>query len=264
MNLEIFTRIVRPARICEIGPTSLFPCTPTDLPILLYGHGEGAVDVFARTAGVVGYGSAFVLTGVPTKDESVVDRVEQIARDNDFRTWYRGIAMAGFPEDARSWIKSHWDGNTYGSHLPHLLKAVELTTGPVLELGSGDSSTPHLHDVCERTGRLLLTVESDQGWLARYHHLLSGNHHFEFHADPSDVLERQKRWGVVFVDHSPGQTRRRAVALARPLADYIVVHDTEELGYGLEEILSSFKHRKDFRYSRPWTTVVSDSVEIWS
>lgn len=260
LDFTTFRRIVRPTR--EV-PLEVAPDVLTEEPVLLYGEGVRGVDEFARVAPLVGWGSAVVLLGVPTESAEVVDRAEEIARANTFRHWFRGRDIPEFPDDTRTWVKSEYDGQTYSTHLPYLLEAVRRTVGPVLELGAGNGSTPALHDVCTKAGRLLVTVDSDQLWLNRYADLGSELHKFEFCSDPAETIQFLDEWGVVFVDHAPGETRGKAVERARDRAEYVVAHDTEDLGYNLEELLSTFKYRRDFRRSRPWTTVVSMTKEIW-
>ncbi len=234
-------------------------------PVVLFGRGSCDVEAFAALAPSLAYGSAVVFYDIDPSGD--LEKVEEIASRSDFREWHRGPNFPGLPAGTRTWIKSHYDGDTYGTHREYLLEAVRRTSGPVLELGCGDGSTPVLHDACTGAGRLLVTVDSDWEWLQKFEHMRCDLHLTQLKDDPADTgwlngVEPEE-WGVVFVDHSPGRSRRRAVERARKIAEYIVVHDTEELGYGLEDLLSSFKYRKDFRRSRPWTTVVSDRRSVW-
>ena len=41
----------------------------------------------------------------------------------------------------------------------------------------------------------------------------------------------EKHWGLVLIDHQPGERRRIDVDLLRDRAELIVVHDTEFHGY---------------------------------
>ena len=153
----------------------------------------------------------------------------------------------------------------YATHLPVLAAAVARTgTGPVLELGAGTGSTPLLHMLCEH--RELWTLESDEKWLAMFephfstfwHKLLYIDDWNRLYSDP----QYDRQFAVIFVDHAPGE--RRAVDIER-LADkctYMVVHDTEEGGYGYEDLFRTFKYRYDWKFGRPWTTILSN-VEAW-
>jgi preprotein translocase subunit YajC len=50
----------------------------------------------------------------------------------------------------------------YGSHLPILIKLVEMTDGPILELGSGLFSTLFLHWACFLKKRKLVSYDNDE------------------------------------------------------------------------------------------------------
>ena len=63
-----------------------------------------------------------------------------------------------------------------GSHLPVLLKAVQLTNGPILELGSGVCSTTFLHWMCRPYKRRLVTYENNPD-----HYGFANKHKADFH-----------------------------------------------------------------------------------
>ena len=263
-DLQVFTAIVRPTRTMTLAEAEKeFADKPTEDAILFYGADKAAVEAFAKVAPRVGFGSAFALFGVPSKSITDLDDAEKIARANHFAAWFRGTEMPGFPADARTWVKHIYDGNTYGTHWPILKAAVKRTEGAVLELGAGASSTGGLHDMCGKQGRLVVTVDSAEEWVAKFKGLASDKHVFECIPDPAETKWLNEKWDVVFVDHAPGETRMRAIERARDKAEFIVVHDSDDLGYGIEKILSTFKYRKDFRRQRPWTTVVSMTKEVW-
>ena len=145
--------------------------------------------------------------------------------------------------------------NPYGSHLQVLLTCVKNTKGAVLELGVGDFSTPALHEAC--SGRLLLSADTDSGWLFRFENLRGGVH--QFHAvnrwaDPWFFYLQD--WDVAFIDSDTPNTRVIAIEKLADRAKFIVVHDTDNSGY--EDALAKFKYRYDNKSVRPFTTVVSN------
>jgi hypothetical protein len=251
MNLDRLIKEVRPTGgVLEIGTSR-----STVGPVIAWGRGVPAVEEFAALAPKLPYGSVALIYDV---DDAAFLRADQIADVTDFRTWHRAPNFPGLPDGSRTWIKSHWQ-NTYTTHLPYLLEAVKRTTGPVLELGAGEGSTPVLHTICVQSKRLLVTVDSETPWLERFERTHGGQtHYFVHNSDPAETEWLDKDWSVVFVDHAPGGTRKRAIERARARAEYTVVHDSEDIGYDIEDLLSTFKHRRDFRYARPWTTVVSE------
>lgn len=259
MNLDRFILEVRPTGTVLNSESIREPFDEDKCHVVSLGPQD--VGVFAEVAPKLLHGSAVVFTDL---NDEALEYVQSIADKTHFCRWIES-PYPGFTENTKTWVRSFYNGQTFSTHLPYLLKAVELTEGPVLELGAGEGSTPALHEACKGR-RLLVTVENNVEYIEKFAQLASEDHKFEHLVDPATTewLSADKKWGVVFVDHMPGETRGRAIQLAAHSADYICVHDTEELGYGLEDLLSSFKFHKDFRYSRPWTSIVSMTKEIWT
>ena len=144
----------------------------------------------------------------------------------------------------------------YGTHLPVLTYFVSKTTGPVLELGSGFFSTPTLNLLCK--DRLLVTADSNKEWIRKFYALKNDNHLFFEVDDWSKFDYIDKQWDVAFVDHAPGERRVVDIERLKKTSKYVLVHDSEERGYGYEPTLSKFKYRYDYKFFRTWTTIVSD------
>ena len=64
----------------------------------------------------------------------------------------------------------------FGTHLPLLLTAVTVTTGDVIELGTGWYSTPNLHDLLANTSRNLFSADTDSLWLSKFERFRSPQH----------------------------------------------------------------------------------------
>lgn len=152
----------------------------------------------------------------------------------------------------------------YATHQQALVGAVMRTSGPVLELGAGDYSTPILHEICTVQRRRLVTCEYNAEWLAKFTGLAGEFHELMHVVDWAACALVDERWDVAFVDHSPGERRKIEVErLHLAGARYVVVHDTEPnpaAAYGLEPVFARFKFRKDFSNLVPWTTVVTDAL----
>lgn len=125
-------------------------------------------------------------------------------------------------------IMNYQEQAMWGSHLPALMVALAGSTGPVLELGVGNFSTPVLHAVCGALKRNLVSLEADHMWAQQFSHLVLDRHkifcvdyfHYLENIDPST------RYGVAFIDHSPGgESRAKAFRLLSQRAAYVVVHD---------------------------------------
>lgn len=152
----------------------------------------------------------------------------------------------------------------YATYLPALAAAVARTSGGVLEFGCGYYSTPLLHELCAgyegRAPRTLLSAENDPEWLKKFSYFGTSWHRFYLVVSGWDAFSgiyRADRWSVALIDHSPGERRIVDILALKNLCEFIVVHDTENSGYGYEDAFSQFKYRTDCRRLTPHTTVVS-------
>lgn len=154
----------------------------------------------------------------------------------------------------------------YGTHLPVLMKAMSITDGPVVELGSGMFSTPYLHWECLRTNRCLTTYESKPDFYELFRKYAMNLHKIIFVTDWNNI-DLSVPWSVALVDHSPGD--RRGLELKKLThVDYVVVHDMMNLGhknYGYLEVLDRFKYFHRFKRlhgSRVYTGILSNSHDL--
>ena len=152
----------------------------------------------------------------------------------------------------------------WSSHFPFLLKAVQNTTGPILELGSGLYSTPLLHWLCEEHGRKLLTLESNRQFYSLLSIYSSPTHEIRLVRD-WDKENFDEDWSVVLVDH---RRERRAIDALRlkDNAQYIVIHDSEErhrkkFKYDAS-FWANFKYICHWKFADPNTSVVSNKVNL--
>ena len=157
-----------------------------------------------------------------------------------------------------------------GSHLPILMKLLNITDGPVLELGMGLFSTPFLHWACFDSHRTLLSCETrskfNDFWNFTDKRELCNDysyHEFNFVED-WDALDLSRHWSVVLVDHAPGPRRKEEIKRLAHNADYIVVHDTDDKNdwhYKYSEVYPLFKYRYDTK-CYPQTTVLSNTKDL--
>lgn len=150
----------------------------------------------------------------------------------------------------------------YTTHISTLLVALQATKGKVIELGGGPSSTPFLHWVCKSAGRKLITYESHPAYYEYEHTFTSPLHRIILVKSWDDVVVEPA--SVVFVDHHPSERRRVEAIRFKDVADLVVVHDTERTGepYGNEEIFKHFKYQYHWKDSRPWTSILSNKIDV--
>ena len=149
-----------------------------------------------------------------------------------------------------------------GSHLPILIKLMEITSGPVLELGTGLYSTSFLHWACFRPKRRLVSYENNSDYF--YWLKSCANDYHEVNCiDDWDAIDISEQWSIAFVDHSPAARREHEIKKLLH-ADYIVAHDTENSEarkYGYHRILKLFKYRFKLG-TRPATSIFSNKFDV--
>lgn len=153
------------------------------------------------------------------------------------------------------------------THFPMLIKLVQMTTGPIIEVGSGLFSTPLLHWLCFENKRKLLTLEQHQHYMDFAQKFRSENHEVLL----VKHLERYDWKGhasVVFIDHSPKKPRTRGddALLFKGKADYIILHDAgphAKTKYGYQQLYDKFNYVFNWSGAIPNTTVLCDSKELF-
>lgn len=151
-----------------------------------------------------------------------------------------------------------------GSHIPVLIKILEMSEGPVLELGTGYNSTPLLHWLCRVSGRKLVSYESVPKFYELAHNYMRHDHEVHF-IDDWDKLDTTKHWGVIFIDHAPGKRRVEEMIRLANSADYVVAHDTEprsDWHYNYSRGFPSYKYHYMYKKAYPYTSVLSNFKDV--
>ena len=150
----------------------------------------------------------------------------------------------------------------WGTHIAMLIKTVQLTDKPVLELGSGPYSTPILHWLCRGKGLKLYTYEDTPIFYEFARDFISKLHQVTF-INNWDEIPMTRQYGVVFIDHHPTERRGVDVLKFKDNADFIVIHDSnKEKVYGYDKCWAHFKYRYDWKEANPTTTVLSNFVDV--
>jgi hypothetical protein len=147
------------------------------------------------------------------------------------------------------------------SFFPVLIKTVQNTSGPILELGSGYFGTPLLHWLSEESDRRLVTYEDKQEYYAFARRFRTDTHEVHFVTDWDKANFDKEAWDVVFVDHR-AERRVKDILRLKNRAKYIVIHDTEEKIYGFDKIWPRFKHVYHWNFDTLHTSVVSNLVDL--
>lgn len=152
----------------------------------------------------------------------------------------------------------------YFSHLPILTKIVDMTEGPILELGIG-FSTVVLDMMCRLTKRPLFSYDNDPQWYEKYLEYQSDFHQILLTDDWDKIDIDNRHWSVVLIDHRPALRRRVEAKRLKDNTDYVVMHDSEpEINkfYRYTDIYPLFKYRFDYTRCKPFTTVLSNFKKL--
>ncbi len=154
----------------------------------------------------------------------------------------------------------------YGTHLPCLIKAMERTSGDVLELGMGLFSTPYLHYQCMLSNRKLISYENFKSYAQFFIDYGYPNANHEINIIDDYVNAKIDRpWDVVLIDQTPDTSRIIEVRRLANLAKYIIIHDSNEKQeriYHYSEIYPLFKYRTIWDKDRNHATVLSNFVDL--
>jgi hypothetical protein len=145
------------------------------------------------------------------------------------------------------------------THILPLIKCVQATDGPVLELGSGIHSTPLLHWLCFEKKRFLLTYEDNEKFYHLARKFQSRNHRIRMTAWNLDL---SGHWSVALVDQASRFRWRTAVYLSDKV-DYVILHDSESPAhYKYEKVFPHYKFRFDYKEVGPYTTILSNFKDL--
>lgn len=159
----------------------------------------------------------------------------------------------------------------YGTHMPILARIMDITEGPVLELGMGIYSTPLLDMMCAVKKRMLISYDNDPVWFKENEKWASDYHKVIFVDENGweqimiDYAYGAPHWTVVLVDHKPAKQRIKEIKRLANKADYILIHDSEpesDRFFKYSWIYKLFKYRYDYTKCRPNTTVLSNFVDL--
>lgn len=147
------------------------------------------------------------------------------------------------------------DITNMSNHRILLWEALKLTTGRVVEFGSGYGSTPYLKEYCYCNSRLFLSYDSNQEWCGKTGSTFIGDW------DKLQINECD----VLFLDHAPGERRKIDLLKYNNIAKIIVIHDSEPTGggdYRVREHFNEFKYKVELKTNGAWATMLSNFVDL--
>jgi len=142
--------------------------------------------------------------------------------------------------------------DAYATHLDVLAATVVRTTGPILELGMGEYSTPLLRAM--RLDRPLLSLEVDAGWFERFKKLAGDGHECRLVTN-WDEIDLATHWGMVVLDHAPAHRRIIEGRRVAAWADMVLIHDTEALCYDWRPLWREYDWIYTYEKHANWTSL---------
>lgn len=154
----------------------------------------------------------------------------------------------------------------WNNHLPLLILGLQLSkrgeTGfDVLELGSGEGSTPLLCKYCQDQQLNFQSYDNNADWCEKTGACIALNW------DTLVTLLATKHHGLIFIDHAPGERRHLDAIRLANAADILVLHDTEEGGAGnymWDKVWPHFKYRLNYNKTGggAGATAVSNKIDL--
>lgn len=150
--------------------------------------------------------------------------------------------------------ESNWD-----SHRPLIWLGLNLTNRLVVELGSGEGSTPYFRKYCPDNQRPFISFDSNKEWSEKMsvEHIPDWDQYEDWHLSG----------GLLFVDMAPGEYRWKAIQKLYEKFDIIVFHDSEIGGAGnymYHKIYPLFKYQ--LHYNRhgggAGASMVSNKIDV--
>ena len=153
----------------------------------------------------------------------------------------------------------------YCSHLPILIKVLQVSDGPVLEMGMGPFSPPVMHWICLEMKRSLISFDTDPEYFESNKAFENAGHKVNFIKNWDDADIVSTHWGVAFLDHAPALRRKEDAKRLVNNTDYLVLHDSEtskDRYFGYSEIFPLFKYQYGYKRQSPFTAVLSNSQDL--
>jgi len=148
------------------------------------------------------------------------------------------------------------------NHRILLWEALQLTTGKVVEFGSGHGSTPYLRKFCEENNREFQSYDNNKAWSDQ---------------TGATLIEDWEALNItnvdlLFLDHAAGERRKFDLVKYKDIARIIVIHDTEPTGagdYQVRQHFDKFKYCqevKSINYDETkagcWATILSNHIDL--
>lgn len=140
------------------------------------------------------------------------------------------------------------------THLEALVHTALSTTGPILEIGCGDYSTPVLAAIAKAQDRKFTIYTNDIEWGAKYVEIAS----IRLVDDWGKWTAPAETFGMIFLDEQHSRKRNMLLPALAQIADAVVLHDAQAAigNANWEESIAEYDSVTLFKRFVPWTAVL--------
>ena len=153
----------------------------------------------------------------------------------------------------------------YCTHIPLLIKVLQRSNGPVLEIGMGPFSTPLLHSMCYEMKRHLVSYDNNMDFFEPNSAFANKGHEVRMVNNWDEAEIEDRHWGVAFLDHAPALRRKEEAKRLVNNVDFLIIHDSEKSKdkyFKYSEIYPLFKYRYNYKRMSPQTVVLSNTTDV--
>lgn len=110
----------------------------------------------------------------------------------------------------------------------------------------------------------MTSYDNVEVWIRYFRDCRADFHDVKF-IDDWDKLVIDKFWDIAFIDHEPYERRKVEAKRLSNNAKYLILHDSDpesEPLHKYSEIYPFFKYHFDYTLAKPYTTVLSNFVDL--
>lgn len=142
--------------------------------------------------------------------------------------------------------------SSFGTNIFPLTHAITHITGPIIELGCSDHTTPLLHALGSQSKRFILSLDSNREKLDRFFDLSRKWHQFQVLQDNMAMLS-EKNWGIACINDNAMIAHVQAL---RPKTTVFIIQNCNEA------LASSFIYTYVYDRFIPYTVIASDTINV--
>ena len=113
--------------------------------------------------------------------------------------------------------------------------------------------------------RKLVSYDNDEEWVTKHQKFRGRHNEINYVRDWYLAPIEDNFWSIALVDSHPESSRRELAMRLAENAHYIILHDSDpkcDFAYKYTDIYDFFNYRYDYTKKSPYTTVVSNLIDV--